>query len=160
MSRSSRPFATTVCHPSSVTCVTESGGRTPGRHGRPTHRARLCAGRRPRPPWDGLWRLYTFSVPERRRPERDALRTALTRFGAVALAPGAYVSPHDLLAELVGETSEATENDPLLPPELRPAPWRPSQLRREFQERWTAMRRQAPDPSLFRACDIPEAPSA
>ncbi|MBO1420045.1 transcriptional regulator, partial [Streptomyces sp. FH025] len=59
-------------------------------------------------PWDGLWRLYTFSVPEQHRPERDALRAALTRLGGAPLAPGAYVSPHDLLEELVTETSEAT----------------------------------------------------
>ncbi|MFF2145657.1 PaaX family transcriptional regulator C-terminal domain-containing protein [Kitasatospora sp. NPDC058190] len=185
-------------------------------------------------PWDGLWRLYTFSVPEQRRAERDALRVALTRLGAVALAPGAYVSPHDLLEELVGETSEATvgtylitaeatrligpgftgavavaerlwpaadtieayqpladalgdespgrdgssaeliatalglvdafsramESDPLLPTELRPAPWPPSQLRHAFRERWAAIRKQAPDLSLFRAYDIPAMPSA
>ncbi|MFG2846529.1 transcriptional regulator [Kitasatospora sp. NPDC048296] len=185
-------------------------------------------------PWDGLWRLYTFSVPEQRRPERDALRVALTRLGAVALAPGAYVSPHDLLEELVGETSEATvgtylitaeatrligpgftdavaiaerlwpaaetieayrpladaldaeslgsggssaelvatalglaeafsqamESDPLLPPELRPTPWPPSQLRQRFREKWDEIRRHAPDLSLFRAYDLPEAPSA
>ncbi|MFJ9842920.1 PaaX family transcriptional regulator C-terminal domain-containing protein [Kitasatospora sp. NPDC101155] len=184
-------------------------------------------------PWDGLWRLYTFSVPEQRRAERDALRVALTRLGAVALAPGAYVSPHDLLEELVGETSEATvgtylitaeatrligpgftdavavaerlwpaadtieayqpladtlgedsradgspaelvaaalgladafsqamEHDPLLPPELRPTPWPPSQLRQRFREKWDEIRRHAPDLSLFRAYDLSEAPSA
>ncbi|MFB7910043.1 transcriptional regulator [Kitasatospora sp. NPDC056076] len=195
-------------------------------------------------PWDGLWRLHTFSVPEQRRPERDALRTALTRLGAAPLAPGAYLSPHDLLAELVGETSESTvgsylvtaeatrltgpgftdpasvaerlwpaadthaayrplaealaaepvgtdhgspeligtdhgspalvasalgladafsralEHDPLLPPELRPAPWPPARLRHAFRERWAAIRRQAPDLSLFRAFDPPGAEKA
>ncbi|MFF2076457.1 PaaX family transcriptional regulator C-terminal domain-containing protein [Kitasatospora sp. NPDC058162] len=183
-------------------------------------------------PWDGLWRLHTFSVPEQHRPERDALRTALTRLGAAPLAPGAYLSPHDLLAELVGETSESTvgaylitaeatrltgpgftdpasvaerlwpaadtvdayrplaealaaepvgndrgstelvatalgladafsralEHDPLLPPELRPTPWPPSHLRRAFRERWTALRHQAPDLSLFRTFDPPAPP--
>ncbi|MFE4977596.1 transcriptional regulator [Kitasatospora sp. NPDC056651] len=178
-------------------------------------------------PWDGRWRLYTFSVPERRRSERDALRTALTRLGAVPLAPGAYVSPHDLLDELTEEASEATvgsylitaeatrltgpgftdpastaallwppaetaeayrpladalaeeplgpdrgsvelvatglrlaeafthalERDPLLPPELRPAPWPPSRIRRDFGEAWTAIRGRTPDLSLFRAFD-------
>ncbi|MFE7526969.1 PaaX family transcriptional regulator C-terminal domain-containing protein [Kitasatospora sp. NPDC057542] len=178
-------------------------------------------------PWDGLWRLYTFSVPERHRSERDALRTALTRLGAVPLAPGAYVSPHDLLDELAVEasartvgayliTAEATrltgpgftgptataehlwpsaetveayqplaealaeeplgpdrgpvelvatalrlaeafthalERDPLLPPELRPTPWPPSRVRRDFHEAWTAIRGRTPDLSLFRAFD-------
>ncbi|MCK7621621.1 transcriptional regulator [Streptomyces sp. RS10V-4] len=178
-------------------------------------------------PWDGLWRLHTFSVPEQHRADRDALRAALTRLGAAALAPGTYVSPHDLREDLVGETSralvdtylitaEATrltgpgfggpaaaaerlwpaaatveayrplaealdedpppaghgstgpvvgalrladafghalEHDPLLPPELRPSPWPPSRLRRAFRERWTAIREQAPDLSLFRAFD-------
>ncbi|MBV2156562.1 PaaX family transcriptional regulator C-terminal domain-containing protein [Kitasatospora sp. SUK 42] len=179
--------------------------------------------------WDGLWRLYTFSVPEQHRPERDALRTALTRLGGAPLAPGAYVSPHDLLEELAAETSEATvgsylitaeatrligpgftgpaaiaerlwpaagtveayqplaaaldedsrhgergsvelvvaalrlaeafdhalERDPLLPLELRPAPWPPTRIRRDFQEAWTAIRDRAPDLSLFRAFDTP-----
>ncbi|MFD7451424.1 transcriptional regulator [Kitasatospora sp. NPDC059827] len=204
-------------------------------------------------PWDGLWRLHTFSVPEQHRPERDALRTALTRLGAAPLAPGAYLSPHDLLAELVDETSESTvgsylitaeatrltgpgftdpasvaerlwpaadtlaayrplaealaealaaepvatdhdspepigtdhgstdhgstalvatalgladafgralEHDPLLPPELRPVPWPPARLRHDFRERWAAIRRRAPDLSLFRAFDPPGAEKA
>ncbi|MFE7636379.1 transcriptional regulator [Kitasatospora sp. NPDC057518] len=180
-----------------------------------------------RAPWDGLWRLYTFSVPERHRAERDALRTALTRLGAAPLAPGAYVSPHDLLDELAAEASAATvdaylvmaeatrltgrgftgpaataeqlwpaagtveayrplaealaeeplgpdrgsvelvatalrlaeafthalELDPLLPPELRPAPWPPAGVRRDFDEAWTAIRGRTPDLSLFRAFD-------
>ncbi|MER7842810.1 transcriptional regulator [Kitasatospora sp. NPDC096077] len=185
-----------------------------------------------RAPWDGRWRLHTFSVPEQHRPERDALRAALTRLGAAPLTPGAYLSPHDLRAELVTETSESTvgdylitaeatrltgpgftdptsiaerlwpaadtvqayrpladalarqpltpdpdelvvaaleladalsralEQDPLLPPELRPTPWPPAQLRRAFQDRWTAIRLRAPDLSLFRAFDTPGAPSA
>ncbi|MFF2751214.1 transcriptional regulator [Kitasatospora sp. NPDC058048] len=178
-------------------------------------------------PWDGLWRLYTFSVPERHRSERDALRAALTRLGAVPLAPGAYASPHDLLDELTDEASAATvgaylitaeatrltgpgftdpastaehlwpsaetveayrpladalaaeslgpdrgsvelvavalrlaeafthalERDPLLPPELRPAPWLPSRIRRDFHEAWTTIRGRTPDLSLFRAFD-------
>ncbi|MEV7601749.1 PaaX family transcriptional regulator C-terminal domain-containing protein [Kitasatospora sp. NPDC089797] len=181
-----------------------------------------------RAPWDGHWRLHTFSVPEQHRPERDALRAALTRLGAAPLAPGAYLSPHDLRAELVTETSESTvggylitaeatrltgpgftdpastaerlwpaadtvrayrpladalarqspttsdptelvvaalelsdafsralEQDPLLPPELRPAPWPPSRLRNDFREQWTAIRDRAPDLSLFRAFDAP-----
>lgn len=51
-------------------------------------------------PWDERWRLYAFSIPESERAERDALRAALTQLGAEQLAPGLYVTPHDLHAEL------------------------------------------------------------
>ncbi len=51
-------------------------------------------------PWDGRWRLYGFSVPERLRAERDGLRRLLTVLGAAPLLPGVYVSPHDLDTEL------------------------------------------------------------
>ncbi|TCO59728.1 PaaX family transcriptional regulator [Actinocrispum wychmicini] len=61
-----------------------------------------------RMPWNGLWRLYTFSAPEPRRAERDSLHTALTRLGSAALTPGVYVSPHDLLPELIQATSAET----------------------------------------------------
>lgn len=56
--------------------------------------------------WSGHWHLYTFSVPERFRSERDALRSALVRLGAAPLAHGVYVSPFPLRAELEGETSD------------------------------------------------------
>lgn len=56
--------------------------------------------------WSGNWHLYTFSVPERFRAERDALRSALVRLGAAPLASGVYVSPFPLRAELAGVTSE------------------------------------------------------
>ena len=53
--------------------------------------------------WDGLWRLVAFSVPESRRAERDALRSALAHLGAAPLAPGLVVSPHDLVPALRAE---------------------------------------------------------
>lgn len=51
-------------------------------------------------PWDGRWRLYGFSIPESARTERDRLRSGLTSLGAAAVAPGLYMSPYDLTAEL------------------------------------------------------------
>lgn len=54
-------------------------------------------------PWDGRWRLIGFSVPESRRADRDALRTTLAHLGAAALAPGLFVSPHDLVEALDAE---------------------------------------------------------
>ena len=59
-------------------------------------------------PWDGRWHLYTFSIPERNRSERDGLRNALLRLGAAPLAPGVYISPHDLAPSLAHETATTT----------------------------------------------------
>lgn len=56
------------------------------------------------PTWDGLWHVFTFSVPERFRSERDALRSSLVRLGAAPLAQGVYVSPFSLRAEVAKET--------------------------------------------------------
>ncbi|WP_345763438.1 PaaX family transcriptional regulator [Diaminobutyricibacter sp. McL0608] len=51
--------------------------------------------------WDGAWKLFTFSVPERFRAERDGIRSALVRLGAASLAHGVYVSPFALRDEMV-----------------------------------------------------------
>ncbi|GAA1319737.1 transcriptional regulator [Nonlabens tegetincola] len=50
--------------------------------------------------WDGNWRLTSFSFPDERRADRDALRAALTRLGCVLLAPGLYLSTTDPRAPL------------------------------------------------------------
>lgn len=50
--------------------------------------------------WDGRWWILAFSIPESERSERDAVRGALTLLGAVALAPGMYLSPHELGPEV------------------------------------------------------------
>ena len=65
-------------------------------------------------PWDGAWRLHAFTVPESRRTERDALRSALTALGAAPLAPGLYLSPHELREELAHALSPATIAERLL----------------------------------------------
>lgn len=49
--------------------------------------------------WDGRWMVITYSIPEKHRGRRDALRRSLNwlRFGA--LAPGTWISPHPLSPE-------------------------------------------------------------
>jgi phenylacetic acid degradation operon negative regulatory protein len=46
-------------------------------------------------PWDGRWRLITFSIPETRRADRDRLRVWLRAMGGTAVSHATYVSPHD-----------------------------------------------------------------
>lgn len=173
--------------------------------------------------WDGLWHLYAFSVPETARADRDALRNALILLGTASVAPGMYVSPHDIGADIddphaadaaarwlvsattsdltlpgcsspaeiaerlwpsaptlaayeplarllsTGPTRGATDEisvtahalqlaeglkqgltaDPLLPNELRSAPWPPQQVRQEFLETWQALERRHPQLSVF-----------
>lgn len=60
--------------------------------------------------WDGFWRLFLFSIAESRRAERDALRQALTTLGAIALIPGAYLSPHDLREDLAAKLGSVPEH--------------------------------------------------
>ncbi|ANW17116.1 PaaX family transcriptional regulator C-terminal domain-containing protein [Streptomyces clavuligerus] len=43
-------------------------------------------------PWDGIWHLVAFAVPESARTARDALRAALTRLGGAAVQGGLYLS--------------------------------------------------------------------
>lgn len=150
--------------------------------------------------WDGAWRLFMVSVPERDRATRDALRRALVASGAASLSTGVFVSPHDLSTFVPAEAGEfmvtarvidlnvrgvrdpieiaetlwpaapvdtgydavdqalaadspnasadlrrlllaaaledAIRDDPLIPPELRPLPWRPARLRQRWKERW------------------------
>lgn len=43
-------------------------------------------------PWDGMWHLVAFAVPETARTARDALRVALTGLGGASIQGGLYVS--------------------------------------------------------------------
>lgn len=43
--------------------------------------------------WDGSWRLVAYSVPEKRRKERDQLRTQLQWLGFGAMGNGLWISP-------------------------------------------------------------------
>lgn len=49
-------------------------------------------------PWDGQWRLLTYTVPENRRTDRDKLRRELTWLGLGALGRSTWITPHDLTA--------------------------------------------------------------
>jgi phenylacetic acid degradation operon negative regulatory protein len=53
-------------------------------------------------PWDGVWHLFAFAVPESARSARDALRDTLIKLGAAAVQSGLYVS-----ANPIGEHVEA-----------------------------------------------------
>lgn len=51
---------------------------------------------RHRSAWDGRWLLVSYSLPERRRDQRDRLRQGLSFLGFGSLGNGLFVSPHDL----------------------------------------------------------------
>lgn len=51
-------------------------------------------------PWDGIWRIFTYAVPESRRSTRDRLRRELAWLGMGALAPSTWITPYDLREHL------------------------------------------------------------
>ncbi len=53
-------------------------------------------------PWDGMWSLVAFSIPEDNRAARDALRKQLRWRGFAPLYDGLWVSPRDHAAEAIG----------------------------------------------------------
>ena len=53
-------------------------------------------------PWDGMWSLVGFSIPEDNRAARDALRKQLRWRGFAPLYDGLWVSPRDHAAEVIG----------------------------------------------------------
>jgi len=50
--------------------------------------------------WDGNWLVVTFSIPERQRVKRDALRARLTELGFGLLTASVWLSPFDQEAEV------------------------------------------------------------
>ncbi|MFE3071428.1 PaaX family transcriptional regulator C-terminal domain-containing protein [Streptomyces sp. NPDC059247] len=56
-------------------------------------------------PWDGVWHLFAFAVPESARAARDALRDTLLGLGAAPLQGGLYVTAHPV-EPLVGHRAE------------------------------------------------------
>lgn len=59
-------------------------------------------------PWDGIWYLLAFSIPEGERQLRDRLRDRLAWLGFGSLRSGLWISPHDVESE-VREISETLE---------------------------------------------------
>ncbi|UFS97310.1 transcriptional regulator [Nocardia huaxiensis] len=45
-------------------------------------------------PWDGVWHVVAFAVPEAARAARDALRDSIIALGGAAIQGGMYVSAH------------------------------------------------------------------
>jgi len=62
-------------------------------------------GRRPIP-WDGMWSLVAFSIPEEHRSARDELRKALRWLGFAPLYDGLWVSPRDHAGEVIGRLKD------------------------------------------------------
>lgn len=50
--------------------------------------------------WDRQWRVVVYSLPEKKRDLREALRRRLSWLGFGPLGPGTWVSPHDRQLEL------------------------------------------------------------
>jgi phenylacetic acid degradation operon negative regulatory protein len=57
-------------------------------------------------PWDGMWSLLAFSIPEEDRAVRDALRKQLRWLGFAPLYDGLWLAPRDLVTEVVGLLDE------------------------------------------------------
>src|ERR1700683_4642561 len=59
-----------------------------------------------RRPWDGMWSLVAFSIPEDNRAARDALRKQLRWLGFAPLYDGLWVSPRDHAGEVIGRLKD------------------------------------------------------
>ncbi len=51
-------------------------------------------------PWDGMWSLLAFSIPEHNRAARDALRKQLRWLGFAPLYDGLWLAPRDQVGEV------------------------------------------------------------
>jgi phenylacetic acid degradation operon negative regulatory protein len=57
-------------------------------------------------PWDGMWSLVAFSIPESERAARDSLRKQLRWLGFAPLYDGLWVAPRDRAAEVIEQLAE------------------------------------------------------
>lgn len=53
-------------------------------------------------PWDGTWRIVTYSIPEDNRHLRDRLRIRLSWLGFGSPGMGLWISPHDVVDRVAG----------------------------------------------------------
>ena len=59
-----------------------------------------------RAPWDGMWSLVAFSIPEQNRAVRDELRKALRWLGFAPLYDGLWVAPRDQVGEVMDRLTQ------------------------------------------------------
>jgi phenylacetic acid degradation operon negative regulatory protein len=57
-------------------------------------------------PWDGVWSLVAFSIPEEQRQLRHVLRDRLRWLGFAPLYDGLWISPRDSLSEATSQLAE------------------------------------------------------
>lgn len=57
-------------------------------------------------PWDGMWSLVAFSIPEQHRSARDELRKVLRWLGFAPLYDGLWVSPRDRSGTVIGRLKD------------------------------------------------------
>lgn len=57
-------------------------------------------------PWDGMWSLVAFSVPEQNRAARDSLRKQLRWLGFAPLYDGLWVAPRDHAVDVISQLAE------------------------------------------------------
>lgn len=57
-------------------------------------------------PWDGMWSLVAFSVPEEKRHLRYVLRDRLHWLGFAPFYDGLWISPHDRLSDVAYQLAE------------------------------------------------------
>src|SRR5215472_9109348 len=57
-------------------------------------------------PWDGMWSLVAFSIPEHNRAARDELRKVLRWLGFAPLYDGLWVAPRDHVDDVMARLAE------------------------------------------------------
>ncbi len=107
-------------------------------------------------PWDGMWSLVAFSIPEDHRAARDELRKALRWLGFAPLYDGLWVAPRDHVGEVMTRLAElgiatatafrATAVPGEAREEIPARAWDLAGLRRRYEE-FTADARQLRDPT-------------
>lgn len=50
--------------------------------------------------WDGMWRIVTFDIPEKKRAGRDALREKIKQAGFYELQKSVWICPYDCKNEV------------------------------------------------------------